>query len=851
MSNSDYSPNNRILKALEEFKNDEHLNLEEFKNDKRLNKLKRCNKENLAEKLIDKVTKGQNNHMKFRGNSNAIKVKLADRISREKSRKKSVYVMKFKRIIFLFLNLVFVSFSLPIIYLIHLLFSNNSPSVSESVILKHDIVWAVVVFLCVLILIAVAWAQIRSMGINLKKKRIFISFVVTSIISLVVINHLSQLEIGLNTTLYHFLRDMFLTQLLILISVFYAFYIMYGKYQQMMNASLINSENKIKDEEELLSQIDSGIGEIEKKNETISLDLVEKAIVDLLRENDMEELNEYDTKVPKYRSQQPFRNLGEGYDIYEETENFKKLDEHVEELNRGSLGIAGIRGIGKTALMKALQKKMEDSNDTKSFVTVWLSAPTAIDEETFLLSVLAQLASRVGEKLTDNPYWPDKEPKEKLTQAHLYRNMKKCKHACFIFGGMSVLCWIVVNGLSSIEWIEKFWPDIVVIVTASILAVILLVFCILRLKFIRNSDDTRRSTLVNDPNHGPIIVTSKDMLEVLWYQRRHTSSSQISFSYFGFGFSDTSGSEKTRQPFTLPHLIEMWNNYVRYITQEANNGFNKVVIFVDEIDKISTPEKIGEFMRILKALYSPENLFFVVSISQDAYDRFQKRKSPSRKRDEFDSSFDHILRIGRIKFGEIKKILDENILGYNLPIPIVLFIWMVSRGNPRDALRITREICMNYQEEELSLFARKICIDEFKLCYDCNQDFAETKKLNFEGLFSTISDIDDDYVTLVEFQGFSKKLNSSSYQPKLVNGYRLFLAEWNYILTVFELFCGCSITFQDLFVNNKKKLEVKIEYSLSCVQEYLSKGVGDQTFTKLNEFRNSVKLAVISFAEVE
>ena len=69
------------------------------------------------------------------------------------------------------------------------------------------------------------------------------------------------------------------------------------------------------------------------------------------------------------------------------------------------------------------------------------------------------------------------------------------------------------------------------------------------------------------------------------------------------------------------------------------------MVFVDEVDKIKDTKEIDKFIRILKSLYVPRNLFFIVSISEDAFDEYQKRAVLKKQRTVFDSAFDQFTQL--------------------------------------------------------------------------------------------------------------------------------------------------------------------------------------------------------------
>ena len=585
-------------------------------------------------------------------------------------------------------------------------------------------------------------------------------------------------------------------------------------------------------------------GEYKREAEKIDHDLkgiVEKIGKKLEQDYDLDKQNPWDTKVPKYSSQQPWRKLGERHDVYLETTDFVELKKYIENMDKGNIGIAGVRGYGKTALMRALNDRLDDDASNK-YLTVWLSAPTAVvDEKEFLLSVLAKLATRVGAKLTKNKFWPALRPDEALEKEDRSRRQTKWAIVLLVTGLFPIILFVIFR--------QQFPLELKFAMTSFFLYPVLLFLW----RFIRFVGP-RRFGLTSKKDR-PVVAASADLLEELWYVRTDKLSSNVSLSHFGVSFNGGSGIEKTREPFTLPHLIQMWDDFVKYVTNSDPDGFEKVIVFIDEVDKIKDVDNIGRFMLILKALYNPLNLFFVVSISEDAFARFRKRTSPIGGRDEFDSSFDHTLCIGPIDHCQTRKLLNDRILGYDLPIPVALLIWMLSRGNPRDTIRLARNVLENYQEGDCKWIAWNLCSEQFKETFDDRyQSALKRSQLNFETL-SQLSDLDVGLrkhlkqnivdriekiwktikvfrqpTSLSEADRDSRKLSSEEVQ-----------AELGYALTIYELFC--SNRDPDCFrrlMENDDHLRL-----IGSVQNCLSVRTGRQALDKLNKFRSCAGLKKI------
>jgi hypothetical protein len=78
----------------------------------------------------------------------------------------------------------------------------------------------------------------------------------------------------------------------------------------------------------------------------------------------------------------------------------------------------------------------------------------------------------------------------------------------------------------------------------------------------------------------------------------------------------------------------------------------------------------------------------MVSVSDDALMAFERRGIPLR--DAFDSSFDEIVRMGRLTYAESRRLLYRRIIG--LSEPYIGLCHVLSGGIPRDLIRAARQV---------------------------------------------------------------------------------------------------------------------------------------------------------------
>jgi len=126
--------------------------------------------------------------------------------------------------------------------------------------------------------------------------------------------------------------------------------------------------------------------------------------------------------------------------------------------------------------------------------------------------------------------------------------------------------------------------------------------------------------------------------------------------------------------------------FTRYLETYRRLGGRKIVIAIDELDKLATADDAIGAVNSLKDLFHLPNTHFVVSVSEDALVRFVMRGIPFR--DVFDSAFDNIFQVEPPSPEDAWKLLAHRTGGF--PISAALFCYAWSGGMPRDLIRAAR-----------------------------------------------------------------------------------------------------------------------------------------------------------------
>jgi hypothetical protein len=193
-------------------------------------------------------------------------------------------------------------------------------------------------------------------------------------------------------------------------------------------------------------------------------------------------------------------------------------------------------------------------------------------------------------------------------------------------------------------------------------------------------------------------------LDEIRYLRTHTSSwtGKLPLPRSETGLSLI--TQRARQPLTYPEIVGQFRDFLA-ITAKVLGGkpeTPRVLVGIDELDKIESPEQAQAFLNELKGVFGVPGCQFLVSVSEDALAAFERRGIPIR--DAFDSAFDRIIQISQIDYADTCLLLERRIPG--LPRPFIALCHCMAGGLPRDLIRVARamvDLTVDLGDKELTL----------------------------------------------------------------------------------------------------------------------------------------------------
>jgi hypothetical protein len=148
---------------------------------------------------------------------------------------------------------------------------------------------------------------------------------------------------------------------------------------------------------------------------------------------------------------------------------------------------------------------------------------------------------------------------------------------------------------------------------------------------------------------------------------------------------------RAEQPLSYPEIVAEFRNFAASVAADVNRRGDRVFIGVDELDKIGSAEQAEHFLNEVKGIFGIPHLYFMVSVSDDALNAFERRGLPLR--DAFDSSFDEILYVEPFSYYESRRLLYRRVIG--LTEPYVALCHCLAGGLARDVIRAARQVARN------------------------------------------------------------------------------------------------------------------------------------------------------------
>jgi hypothetical protein len=341
------------------------------------------------------------------------------------------------------------------------------------------------------------------------------------------------------------------------------------------------------------------------------------------------------------------------------------------------IGIAGPRGVGKTALLHRFCRPSLVGDDAHE-LRVFASAPVDYAARDFIIHLFVRLCEEVRARKAAHAWISRIAVLVITTLIHL-----------------AAIC-VIVLGLLMVANANTHWPvrDIVNLVRSETATHVMIGLAVAAtgLALLTRFDRHRRVR----PTSGVLAISlatkADEHLRRLRFLQSVTRGRSLSVNMIPkLVLGRSSSHQLTELPSTLPDLVEQYRAFATEVSiwwRRRNGGRGRMVVGIDELDKISDSAAAERFLNDLKAVFGVPHCFYLVSVSDEALEAFEQRGFLSKT--VYDSAFDDVVRVSPLKLPEARQLIQRRVAG--MPETFVALCHVLSSGLPRDLLRTARTL---------------------------------------------------------------------------------------------------------------------------------------------------------------
>lgn len=408
------------------------------------------------------------------------------------------------------------------------------------------------------------------------------------------------------------------------------------------------------------------------------------------------------------------------------TASGQRLRRVLERSTSDAIAIAGHRGVGKSTAIRAVARGLFSDPGEPPPLQVVATAPSRYDARDFVLHLHATLCKEViervgallGERATPRHQAFTPPPRPLLLRA--VRRFASGALFVAVFVGITYLSWdkppygqFLLDLRRLVAQAVTDFPSFRVIsqedLRIQVALFFLLIPCIglaidvlavvLRVLASLLTTLTRR---MRGPELAELLVlraAARDQLHRVRFLQTHTSgwSGKIGIP-LGNDAGWSRSTQRAEQHLTHPEVVDQFREFARWSARALTGAgaIERMVIAIDELDKIAQPEKAHEFINDVKGIFGVEGCLFLVAVSDDALATFERRGIPVR--DAFDSAFTEMVRVDNFTLDESRRWLSRRLIG--VPEQFSHLCHCLSGGLPRDLRRSTIDMIDAAREAE-------------------------------------------------------------------------------------------------------------------------------------------------------
>jgi KAP family P-loop domain len=317
--------------------------------------------------------------------------------------------------------------------------------------------------------------------------------------------------------------------------------------------------------------------------------------------------------------------------------------------NGGSFGFSGPRGAGKSWLMlRAVSDARRDG------LGLWYPSPSEYNSLAFLASLIDSLAGEI---------------EKRYREAHPVREAIRANSLLGL--GFIIVAAVAAFGvLIRAADLDPWWLFIGALgaLAAALYATFMTRFPTALQQSTRSEQRLlREATIFRE--RARYTATRREAIEL--------------GAEAGRGFTARARSSRERELVERPATLSSLINDFRTLAEHAGEVAGRVVIAIDELDKMDDGERVRELLRDIKGIFEVPRVHFFVSVSDEAARSLNL--GALSERNEFNSSFYTVIELPPVKIEACADLLERRA---HVPRDVALALAILAAGNPREVLRL-------------------------------------------------------------------------------------------------------------------------------------------------------------------
>jgi hypothetical protein len=354
----------------------------------------------------------------------------------------------------------------------------------------------------------------------------------------------------------------------------------------------------------------------------------------------------------------PFRSFSEA--AFYPTANWSRL-EHILTGNGGAYGIYGPRGSGKSWLMLKAIGWAESRNG----MGLWFPCPGGECDTADLLSSLCDnLANAVESRLIRNSSW-----------SIAVRTLRFALSLVVVLPVAIAVVTYAIHGLNNKLTSAAIFSTLPSWLWLAVGVAVGLLFALLVVQVIQASSLS-----------GRLTREATSLRERIRFTTALKLGSELGVS----GGSRLTGSLKQsreksldERPTTIPSLVFEFRRLAELIVKTIKNP---LVIGIDELDKMGDPEAVRKLLRDIKGIFEITDVYFLVSVGEEAATALQLGTLQGMGRDVFNSSFYTVIELPPLSPDEVADVMQSK--GIQVSARKSELLCLLGAGNWREIVRL-------------------------------------------------------------------------------------------------------------------------------------------------------------------